>query len=106
MSGKYKQNFQNVLKFYILISEKYRPRYQYKAIPRADFPGSHDYECDHSISLVNCQSLTFNEIEAMRQCDVDVECQAFVISYDKTWIGKVFINFTARQILHYEILVL
>lgn len=79
----------NTCSFYIFISEKYRPRYQYKAIPRADFPGCHDYECGHSISLVNCQALVFDEVEAMRQCDGDFECKAFVLSYEKTWIGNL-----------------
>ncbi|XP_028407704.1 extracellular tyrosine-protein kinase PKDCC-like [Dendronephthya gigantea] len=74
-------------------TEKYRPHYRYKAIPRADFPGRHDYECDHSISLVNCQSLKFDEIEAMKQCDEDIECKAFVMSYDKTWIGYKWVFF-------------
>ena len=72
----------------VFILETYRPRFKYKAIPRADFPGRHDYECDHSISLVNCQSLHFDEIEAMRQCDDDANCKAFVMSYEKTWIGN------------------
>lgn len=72
----------------LFTSGKYRSRYQYKAIPRADFPGCHDYECDHSTSSVNCQSLAYNEVEAMRQCDDDMECKAFVMSYGKTWIGN------------------
>ena len=75
----------------VFILETYRPRFKYKAIPRADFPGRHDYECDHSISLVNCQSLHFDEVEAMRQCDDDANCKAFVMSYEKTWIGNSFI---------------
>jgi hypothetical protein len=83
--------FKNFLLTFIL--DEYRVRYQYRAVPRADFPGSHDYECNHSLSLVNCQSVAFSNIEAMRQCDEDLECRAFVMSYEKTWIGYKLVYF-------------
>ncbi|XP_046845027.1 extracellular tyrosine-protein kinase PKDCC-like isoform X2 [Xenia sp. Carnegie-2017] len=67
--------------------EKYRPRNKYRAIAHADFPGFHDYECDYSLSFVNCQMLVYDEVGAMKECDNDVHCRSFVMSYEKSWIG-------------------
>lgn len=72
--------------------EKYRPRNKYRAIAHADFPGFHDYECDYSLSFVNCQMLVYDEVGAMKECDNDVHCRSFVMLYEKSWIGMYHIH--------------
>ena len=68
---------------------------KYDAIPRADFPGLHDYQCSmtQSLSAVNCQFLAFDETEAKQRCNEDSQCKAFVMSDDKTWTGEFVLLF-------------
>ena len=61
---------------------------EYHVIPKADFPGMHDYYCTDSHSPDSCELAVFSLQEAKYQCNVDPHCKAFVVTPSKTWIGK------------------
>lgn len=60
----------------------------YKKIDDSDLPGLFDYRCRYSIATSGCTVSAFDEKEAEELCDFDSQCQAFVISSQKTWTGR------------------
>lgn len=64
----------------------------YKRLEQSDLPGQHDYRCRLSLSMATCTVSVFDIQEAVETCNMDADCQGFVLSKQKTWTGRRLIH--------------
>ncbi|KAK3092758.1 hypothetical protein FSP39_006941 [Pinctada imbricata] len=64
----------------------------YRILRHHDLPGIHDYRCRMSLSGFGCTLSVFDPREAQDICDLDEECQGFVMSKVKTWSGRILVH--------------
>lgn len=65
----------------------------YKCLEHSDLPGMYDYRCQLTLSGSGCTMSVFDDQEAMEICDGDRDCQAFVITPQKSWTGRRIAHF-------------
>lgn len=65
---------------------------RYKQISNVDLPGMYDYRCRFSLSSAGCSVSVYDRREAEDICDMEEECQGFVMSPTKTWTGRRLVH--------------
>ncbi|XP_074640104.1 extracellular tyrosine-protein kinase PKDCC-like [Tubulanus polymorphus] len=73
-------------------SKLYRSKTEYVKFEKSDFPGLFDYRCRFSLSGNGCTVSVFDQREAEDICNLDNNCQGFVVSSKKTWTGRKIIH--------------
>ncbi|PVD25591.1 hypothetical protein C0Q70_13249 [Pomacea canaliculata] len=65
----------------------------YKGTERSDLPGQFDYRCRMSLSGTGCTLSVFDLREAEDMCNGDHECRGFIVTNQRTWIGRTIVHF-------------
>ena len=61
----------------------------YTRFPERDLAGLYDYTCRYSTQGGDCTVSVFDYREAQDLCEADPQCQAVVLTNQRTWTGWI-----------------